>query len=362
MILLFLSIGLIYAFVFSLYLYGWKKTKEFNPSEKEIVPHVTISVVVACRNEEKQLPFLLDALQAQSTQNFQLILVDDASTDDSIKIMEKSKELFPDIVILKSTGSGKKNALKDGINIASSQIIVTTDSDCIPNSQWIETISDYFSSENPDLLICPVLFREKKSFFNQLQSLEFSSLIASAGGSCGIGRPILCNGANLAVKKEIWLANFASIRSEIASGDDMFLLQSVKKSAGKIRFLKSNHAVVITQANESMGKFIQQRKRWASKSTSYTDVDIIFIAILVMSISTLLLVFGILSVLNLKYLAPTMGVFLLKLLIDFTFLKEVNHFFGRSTNVFYTAVLSFIYPFYVILIGLSSIFHKKKSW
>jgi hypothetical protein len=89
------------------------------------------------------------------------------------------------------------------------------------------------------LIIAPVELKSNLKIFQQLQKLEFASLVASGAGAAAFGKPILCNGANLAFPKKIYSIHVNDLHNELLSGDDMFLLESVKNSKGKIRFLKS---------------------------------------------------------------------------------------------------------------------------
>ena len=127
---------------------------------------------------------------------------------------------------------------------AKNEWIITLDADVLPAENWLLNIVAYQEKCPSDLLICPVKIADSGTFFGQFQQFEFATLIASGAGAAKIGIPILCNGANLAFRKSQWLKNEHKLHFDEVSGDDVYLLQSVKKSHGAVRFLKSTQALV----------------------------------------------------------------------------------------------------------------------
>jgi poly-beta-1,6-N-acetyl-D-glucosamine synthase len=187
MILLFISILISFAYLFLMmhFISGWKSIPEEFLSKKS--SELFISVIVPFRNEEAALPHLLERIAQQSHSNFELILVNDHSTDNSLQAIEPFLSKFPKLKIIQSEGLGKKNALKEGIAQADAGLVVCTDADCLPNKDWLKSIAQYQEKEIVDFLICPVKMSFGKMFFSKLQALEFTSLVASGAGAAGSG-------------------------------------------------------------------------------------------------------------------------------------------------------------------------------
>lgn len=350
-----------YLAIISLFGKGWKKTPPFL-AEENVSSAKTVSVVVACKNEESHLPHLLRALHKQSLRDFQLILVNDHSTDRTAEIMEDAKLHFENIRIIKSDSPGKKAALRCGISAATGALIITTDADCTPPVKWIETVLAFQKKENCDLIIAPVKMQENNNLFSKIQSLEFSTLVASSAGAAGNSMPIMCNGANLAYTKQAWTENNDKLFENEISGDDIFLLLSIKKRGGKIRFLKSENAMVITKPATTLAEFLRQRKRWTSKSKSYTDVQIILVAfvILLTALSQIgLLIAGLFWV---KLWVAAAAFFLIKYLTDLIFLWTVNDLFKTKKLLSRSFILSLYYPFYIGYTALSGLLNGAKNW
>ncbi|MDP4238628.1 MAG: glycosyltransferase [Bacteroidota bacterium] len=340
---------------------GWKRINSFVPKGNELIT-TELSVIVACRNEEDNIRQLIGCLAQQSFQNFELILVNDHSEDATRNYIITAQAAFPKIKLIDAVGFGKKNALKEGILNSTHELIVTTDADCLPSYHWLESIACFYEKYPGDLIICPVKLSGKDNLFSYLQVLEFTSLIASAAGSAGAGMPVMCNGANLVFTKKSWLKSQADLHEEQQSGDDMFLLESIKKRNGIIRFLKSESAFVTTGLARTLGEFIKQRRRWTSKSSAYTDGQIIFTASVVLSINLLSLVLVSLSFFKPAVLVVLLSVFLFKYIVDMAFLHTVRKFFQLNNIWIYSLLLSLIYPFYVVFIVFSALLFKPGKW
>ena len=354
-------IGILYFSLITVFFIGWRRLNAFVPKGNEQL-HTGLSVVVACRNEENHIRQLIGCLAQQSYQNFELILVDDHSEDATRYYIETSQKVFSKIKLVDAVGFGKKNAIKEGILISTNELIVTTDADCLPSYHWLESIVCFNRRYPADLIICPVKLSWRKGLFSQLQILEFITLIASAAGSAGSGMPVLCNGANLVFTRKSWLKSQQELHDEQMSGDDMFLLESIKKRGGTVRFLKSESAFVITAQAKTLWEFIKQRRRWTSKSPAYTDWQIILTACIVFLVNLLLLILGGLSFINSAAIIVLLSLFTFKYLIDIAFLYSVRKFFQLNNIWIYSLFLSIFYPLYIVLVSVSALVLKPKSW
>jgi poly-beta-1,6-N-acetyl-D-glucosamine synthase len=354
-------IAILYVSTFSSFLIGWRRTAHFKArTTDDALPK--ISVVVACKNEVKNLPNLLQSLSNQSTRNFQLVMINDHSSDGTLDLLNQAKLQFDNLLVIDASGQGKKQALKEGIMLAEGELILTTDADCIPHQKWVETFQEFYQTNPSDLIIGAVTMSADSTIFSQLQTLEFVAMVASGAGAAGIGTPILCNGANLGFRKSTWINCQSELRTDLNSGDDMFLLQSIKRIGGTIRFLKSTESIAETAPAGSLSEFITQRRRWASKSTAYTDFQIIFVSCLVMSICLVLIGVGISAMIFHGLAIYLFALFLVKLLTDYLFTSQFKQFFQLKNLFLYSLVLSLIYPFYVVIIGVSSLAFRQLEW
>ncbi len=353
---------LLYFILISFFIFGWSKIEIFSIEKKAYIP---VSVLIAVRNEEENILNILNDIKNQDYNNnyFEVIVINDNSTDKTYELVNefvKENKNFR-IINLDENKKGKKAAIEEGVKQSKYQLIMTTDADCRINKKWLSTIASFYEKERPKIIISPVVFRQSKRIlsFTNLQGIEFLSLISSTAGACGINRPIMCNGANLAYEKSVFEEFNNLMYNEIPSGDDIFLLLNVKKKyPKKIKFLKSNDATVYTKSQNSLNDFINQRIRWTSKSKNYTDFDILFTSLTVFFANFSILISLIISTFNYQYLYFSLIIFTLKSIPDYILLNTSARFFGiKNLNLLFFP-LQFLYIWYVVFIAISSNFSK----
>ena len=354
-------VGILYLVLISIFYFGWNRIPIFISTDNDNL-NTMVSVIVPCRNEEDNISQLIQSLSKQTYPNFEVIIVNDHSEDATRTYIETTQSELSKFHLIDALGFGKKNALREGILKSTGDLIVSTDADCFHPNNWLQTIVSFQKNHSCDLVICPVKIQSNNSLFSKLQELEFTSLVASGAGASGAGMPILCNGANLVFTKKVWLKSQANLHEEEQSGDDMFLLENVKKQGGKIRFLKSESAFANTKGSDSLMEFITQRRRWTSKSAAYSDWQIIFTAIIVLLVNLLSIILLSLSFFNLNYLILFFTLFVFRYLLDSIFLSSVGPFFKLKNIWIYSLILSVIYPFYIVFVVLSSFIVKPGTW
>ena len=191
-------------FSFFIGLFFQNKKQDFNKKYQ-------VSVVVAARNEEQNITNILSGLvnQTYPSDLYEIIIVDDASSDRTGEIIDNFAKKYPNVKHVHSqpdlkTGlTAKKNALNQGIQKSSSEIILTTDADCHVKSTWIETMVSYFS-DNVGMVVGFSQLGDKKnkySLFEQLQAIDFLSLMTAAQGTLNLKCPLAASGQNLAYRK-----------------------------------------------------------------------------------------------------------------------------------------------------------------
>ena len=340
---------------------GWYFTKVFVP--KSISSSLKVSVVIAVRNESAGIIKLLISLLKQTYPNnyFDVIIVDDNSTDQTIEIINQFKIENSDLnlTVISSKGQGKKQALKLGFEHANSEIIITTDGDCKVQTDWIKNYVSCFENNDAQLLFGPVFYSNSKSLLEKIFTLEFATLVASGAGSAGIGLPLMGNGANLAFRKSA----FESVKKKLggtkfASGDDVFLMHAISSNYGKasVKYLKNKTSIVETSAPESLGEFVNQRIRWGSKAKAYKSIWALAVALVVFVFNVLLGLTAFLAFYKIWFLAVFALFIILKFLIDFPLTRNFLKFYNRLVNAILLFPLEFFYPFYIMLTALFSIF------
>lgn len=337
---------------------GWGRIALFRPEGREY--KTTVSVLIAARNEEDKLEkTILDILaQNYPADLLQLIVVDDHSADRTSEIILSFAPQGVKLIQLnenQALNSYKKKAITEAIKLSHSELIVTTDADCRMGTEWLKTIVDFYEAGDYKMISSPVTYFEEKNSFEEMQSLEFLFLIGLGAAGIGNNMPSTCNGANLAYRRDVFfeLKGFHGI-DDLASGDDELFLHKVASAYPEgIGFCKSADALVYTHAKSNLKEFIQQRKRWASKSTRYKNRGIVALGISVWLFNLMILLNFFAGFLDPVFWYLSLMSIILKMLAELIFLIPVCSFAGRMTLLWYQPLLTVIHIFYLVFIGIA---------
>ncbi|MDC0249477.1 glycosyltransferase [Flavobacteriales bacterium] len=316
-----------------------------------------VSVVVAVRNEDDQIIRLISAFKSQiyPSDNLEFVLVNDHSTDATIDLLGEAEMDNLQIVNMPEGEFGKKNAISMAVSIASGDIILASDADCSFSPNWVMTMVSYFSSNKVMLVSGPVVLHKKKGIFDSFQALEFISLISSGAGAIGMGNAIFCNGANMAYRKSIFLEVNDFAANNAVSGDDVFLLHSVKaRDPNSIVFAKHEDAIVTTDGKQSIKGFISQRKRWTAKSSSYKDGATIRTGLVVLFTNVVVVFMLGLFLYERSYFNYLIYYLSVKCLVDLCLLIPALSFFKRKDLIKWVLPFELFYSFYIVCIVILS--------
>ncbi len=347
----------LYLFLVAYFIKGWASLKR--PKSYTGIFHTKVTVLIAARNEENGMNKTIDDLLAQDypKELTEIIIVDDHSTDRTAKIISSYAARGVKLLQLnedKPLNSYKKKAIATAIGLSNGELMVATDADCRMGSRWLSSVVGYYDNNDLVMISSPVTYFEEKSLFEYMQTLEFSYLIGIGASFIGNNRASTCNGANLAYRKDVFyeVGGFKGI-DDLASGDDELLLQKVAvRYPGRIGFLKEREAIVYTHAKHTLKQFMQQRRRWASKSTHYKDKRIVALAVCIWLFNLSLLVNAGLGFYNIYFFKLFALQFLLKYLFEVAFLLPITSFFKRSGLVALLILLIPIHIIYFVYVGL----------
>ncbi len=326
-----------------------------------------VSVLIAARNEGKNIEKLLQSLYNQTfdKENFEVIIVDDHSDDDTFGISESFKVSHPEmsLKLLKATGSGKKQAISQALHAADNEVVIVTDADCELPAKWIEKMLAFYIAKDLKMLLGPVLLSPADTLFEKLQVLEHMSLIASTAGSAAIGMPVMCNGANMMYDRKSAL-NVEKDRTDmkLASGDDMFLMEQFIARYGSkaIGFFLNREVIVKTATMPNLKAFFRQRTRWTSKTKAYTNWKIIATALTVFLFNLSIVFFFVAGFFMPVFWAFYVLYVIMKTLIDYPIIRRISAFMKQKKLKFWTLPLEFIYPFYVVFTAIAGMFAKVR--
>ena len=227
-------------------------------------------------------------------------------------------------------------------------IILSTDADCLLPPRWIEIMINHFKKDVV-FVAGPVREKVSASFFSKLEYLEFLGLITTAAGLIGSGRPIICNGANLAYRKKAFEAVGGFGLTDNSNDDESLMNRMVERNVGTIVFAPEADAVVTTQSSNTISSFFTQRIRWANKRGHYEDKTILLTLVLLY----LFFLSAILAVLLVpsepKLIYPLGIVFCSKALVDYFTLRTGARMFGQPIPLFHFLVAEIFHVPYIVI-------------
>jgi biofilm PGA synthesis N-glycosyltransferase PgaC len=317
-----------------------------------------ITAIVVVRNEEESILTLLQSFKNQTYKNFEILIVDDHSTDktadlilnfplNSIKLLHLTEE---------ERGSAPKKAgIEKALKLAEGSIIFSTDGDCKLPPKIFENYIDFFSNPSVHFISGPVTFFKEKTLWNAIQTVEFASLVGSAAVAIFLKTPIMSSAANLAYRKTSFLeVNGFEGNTKMASGDDEFLMNKINNTfPNSVVFAKNQECIVETKATKTLNQFYHQRKRWAGKWSVSGNIASMMTAVLVFLVNAITL-----------YLAATAEwtVLTFRFVAEFIFLASVLYFFNKKSSIGFIPITQVFYPFYATFFGIISLFPGRYKW
>lgn len=323
-----------------------------------------ISVIIPVRNEASRIEKLLGAIAEQNFPRslFEVIIVDDHSEDNSKAIVNGLGSPFllkyialSEIEILSGKKlTGKKQAISQGVLNANGEIMVTTDADCFMDKGWLQSIYNYFERYNAQMVVGAVTFEKEKTFFDKIQTLEFAALIGTGAVALKIGKPNMCNGANLAFTKKA----FEEVKGyegneHIPSGDDEFLLQKIYACYPKaVHFNSSKEGLVYTNPAKNLHTFTNQRRRWSGKWKLHNSLSIKILAFFIFLVHSSLIASLVAAVGEAIASYIFISGILVKAFVEYVFIKKILDRFEKPFFLKQFVVLQCLYSFYVIVFGI----------
>lgn len=337
-------------------------------SNKDDLPFV--SVIVAARNEECNINACLKSLSCQDipAEQFEVILVNDHSEDDTIGEAQSANLTNLSIHTLPKGLQGKKDAIRFGITKSTGVYLLFTDADCILPKSWIQRMRNHMLMGNLDAVCAPISFKLKEQTILQIfQWLDNMGMMAVSAAAINGNYFSMANGANLGLKRSILAGKNIEWNNKFASGDDMALIGHVRKENGQIAFVHDPEVIVITETQPTWTDFLNQRLRWGTKNKSSHQplflfvVGMVFFAALSHVIALIILPFYILGMLTPITPFLWMCVFL-KPTIDTIVLHRISPFFNVRFSNWKLFFLSIMHSFYIFLVGSLSLFRLEYPW
>jgi cellulose synthase/poly-beta-1,6-N-acetylglucosamine synthase-like glycosyltransferase len=365
--ILLVSAAIFYSGLLAAYAIGLRRILDRQAFHPGSTDPITISVVIAARNEEDRIAACLESVMQCRDSVMEIIVIDDHSVDGTAAIVNQYRSTDDGVPVrliqladVDPSAAGKPAAIRAGIEAASAKVILSTDADCVVDPAWAREMARSFEP-GVQFVSGPVRFAPLERWTDRIQALEFAGLIGIGAGAIGVGWPNMCNSANIAYLRSTALTRTQPDTGGVAA-DEIMLQELFRDDPNSVRFCGSRNAIVSTRPADTFRRFIEQRRRWAGTGARYPSVPLVaaigaVYIFYVLLVWTAIVVFsGVTSLLPQLVLA-----ILLKVAAEAWLLGPALRTFADPALMRYFPPAQILQIPYVVLIGLAGVIGTT-SW
>lgn len=354
----FAGIQITYYLFFTSFLFKSKKTPKSNIE-------TPVSVIICAKNEAENLEQFLPCILTQTYTKFQVVLINDASSDHTLEVMESFRKKHNNIKIIdvenvEAFWGNKKYALTLGIKAAKYEQLLFTDADCKPVSKhWISEMSKNFSEEK-SIILGYGKYKKKKTLVNLFVRFETLLTAIQYFSYAKLGAPYMAVGRNLAYKKsEFFKVNGFINHIQIKSGDDDLFIQDASDKENTAICLESN-SFTISNPPKTFKEWFRQKRRHISTANYYKLKHQLLLGLFYLS-KVLFFSLGILCFF--LYSVEIIGaIFLLYYIIEFLVVGLAAKKLKESKVVYFLPILEIGLLFFHFSIFIRNFISKPNHW
>lgn len=337
-----------------------------------------VSVILAARNEYDNLEKHLELILEQNHPNFEVVVVNDCSYDQTGNLLERLQSRYRHLKIVtiheqEKYPKGKKFALTLGIKAAQNELLVFTDADCKPQSNmWLRNMQTRFTA-NKHIILGYSPYKKQAGFLNWvirfetfMTGMSYLSFALLKDAYMGVGR-------NLAYRKSLFFSvkGFASHNHLMSGDDDLFVNETATQQNVSIEIRKESF--MISEPKENWASWRRQKSRHMSTGKYYKTRHQFWLA--VFSISHILFYFSLLALIpflfifeNGQYLNVEefgyilLGIYGFRLLTQFSVYYPNMKKLNDTQLIYLLPVLDLVYGIYLLIFGIACMFTKPKTW
>lgn len=337
------------------------------PPKKIPLKNVPVSIVICARNESANLNENLRYILEQTYKTFEVIVVDDASTDNSLEVLYKLLEHHPKLKIVSIESSpeyqgDKKIAITKGIAAASYEHLLFTDADCKPvSSKWISTMTAHFNETKKIILAYGAYQKIKKSFLNKL--IRYETLLSATQffSYAKMGLPYMGVGRNLGYTKSVFLENKGlSTHMQVRSGDDDLLINAVATKRNTT-CCYTKESFTLSSPKKTLGTWFTQKRRHITTSHYYKPIHQFILGSFYLS----QLLFWVLAIILLfsSFKGQVVVILILiRFILQYYILGNSASKLNEKDLIIWLPVLDLSLVLVQLLIFISNLLSKPKSW
>lgn len=272
------TIGLLF-----FYLYLWRIMVNHLPSRDQFSQLPFVSVIICAKNEQNNLSQFLDVVLSQKYPDFEVLVIDDNSTDDSLTVLKDFQKKYSQLKVVafqeEKSSFGKKQVLECGIKHAKSDYLIMTDADCKPLSAfWLVGMVNGFA-DGSELVLGVSLYSKLKGIVNSIIQIDTGFIAANYLSMAASGFPYMSVGRNVAYKRSLFekVGGFKS-HYHIPSGDDDLLINQMPKET-KVNLVYNKDAQTESVPKLSFQSYFSQKVRHVSAGMKYNKRNLLILSL-----------------------------------------------------------------------------------
>lgn len=325
-----------------------------------------ISIIVCAYNELENLKKLLPALYSQNHPDFEIVVVNDRSTDGTYEYLleqsEQNKKLK--LVHIERTPAhvnAKKYALTLGIKVAKHEQLVFTDADCQPaTGEWASNVAGSFNAQN-QFVLGYSQFKAEQGFVNSFSRFETQMTGMLCHSFALAGNPYMGVGRNLGYTKSMFLQNngFGQFQQVVGGDDDLFVNQYASKANTEVCL--GLDALVWSYSKNTVRDYFKQKLRHISVSRYYKSKDKLLLGMYSASHLLFWIAFVILAA-SMYFPEIVFGVLIIRMVLNSLIINSISKKFGERIVTWTVPMMDFIYSVYLLIMGFAALSTKKVRW
>lgn len=331
-----------------------------------------VSIIICAKDQaislEKNLPSILE----QDYPEFQVVVVNDASQDETEDVLIRLEQSYPGLYHTfvpegVQNVSTRKMAMTIGIKAAKYDILLLTDANCVPKSnQWISSMARHFT-DNCDIVLAFSSYPKIKGFLKHLVSYDNMFTALQFMGFSEAGKPYMGFGRNMAYRKELFFKNrgFAS-HLNLQSGEDDLFIGEIANS-GNTSIDVSPESIVCADTSDVWNHWKEQKMNRIATSSYYsagtrfrTGVES-FSRFLFYGLSIVLLVLGIIG-LNIVLIAVSGVLLIIRYVLQLNVVNSSSKCFDEHRFYLSIPFFDMLLPVIGLWFRITRAFHKEKSY
>ncbi len=326
-----------------------------------------VSVIICARNEAKNLTKYLPEILNQNYPNYEVIVVNDCSLDDSEDVLRVFQSQHTNLKVLKLTEhprfkTAKKFAVTLGVKAASNEILLFTDADCKPQSKdWISLMVQHYTNPQAEIVLGYSPYQKAKGFLNAVIRYETFQTALNYFSFALNGMPYMGVGRNLSYKKSLFFAGkgFAAHMHIPSGDDDLFVNQNATPTNIAIEVSSGSHTW--SEPKDTWISYWKQKTRHMGASKIYKKDHKVNLSLQAVSAMG----FYLFLVLCLSFkveLIAVLVVFLLRFFCQFFVYYRSSEKLKYKDLTWWFIILDPFYYIYLLAVNIANLFIKKMTW